>query len=630
MNNEVNNNFNNQQPVQQPVQNSYQQLVQQPSQNSANSNTGKKKSKVLPIIIAIIILTATVAIIFMMKKSSSKDVEVNVTYVASSAEDTHEGIVYLDPTDPDKICTEEDAKYNLNGYYKPTDVKSGCMKFYIYEETEDTYKLILDHNTSANVSWNKNGKNSSMGEVATRLKEDTAGWVGNPRLITANEIAHIVGADREDTLKWDQNKELGTIYTDLDKVQEFFLDGGRNSNKSSYSTTNGWGEKVATKSNKSDYAWLYDNTYDCISYGCNVKDDYYYNWGEGLYDMAQIYGYWTSTPVAGTDNKAYYVSYTGKLQINLVYDKVPVIDTDENVYGVRPVIELKKDLVIKHTLDESVQGQKAEYTGKFNGTYIAPTSTDTHKGIAYLDPADPGKKCTEETANKNVNEFGELTGINSGCMKFYIYDDSGDTYKMILNHNTSGDIVWNSEKYGSQVMDEVAYRLHEDTLGWFGEPRLITADEIAHIVGADRDDTVKWDSSKKYDYRATDISTSVSSIRLDGGSNPNKASYSNEDGWGKFIYYKDTLNPYYWLIDNLYRCIDFERGCSVQEEKEYPSPKKDSEITDKVEGYWTSAPANSGYIWVVTEGGLTNESSGERSKYGVRPVIELKKSLINK
>ena len=67
-------------------------------------------------------------------------------------------------------------------------------------------------------------------------------------------------------------------------------------------------------------------------------------------------------------------------------------------------------------------------------------------------------------------------------MKFYIYDDSGDTYKMILDHNTSGNVAWNSTGDTSNGMGEVLSQLRADTAGWLGDPRLITMDEIISIT----------------------------------------------------------------------------------------------------------------------------------------------------
>lgn len=53
---------------------------------------------------------------------------------------------------------------------------------------------ILDHNTIATVAWNSSGNaEDGMNEVKVALESDTTGWIGEPRLITGQEIANITG-----------------------------------------------------------------------------------------------------------------------------------------------------------------------------------------------------------------------------------------------------------------------------------------------------------------------------------------------------------------------------------------------------------------------------------------------------
>ena len=91
------------------------------------------------------------------------------TYVAPTSTDTHKGIVYFDPTNLSKKCTAENS-------VSTTETKEGCMKWYIYNDDDDTYKLILDHNTTARVAYNSNNVNTSMLEVAEALDKDIANW----------------------------------------------------------------------------------------------------------------------------------------------------------------------------------------------------------------------------------------------------------------------------------------------------------------------------------------------------------------------------------------------------------------------------------------------------------------------
>ena len=179
--------------------------------------------------------------------------------------------------------------------------KSGCMKWYAFNDDDksSTVNVILDHNTTANVAWNSTGNNSEMKEVAEALKTDTSNWKRdlNPRLIEANEIAKITGNTGFDVNNLNQDW--------------FCLD----TNKSD--TTN-W---CAKEKGKSEYAWLFDYTYDCTNYGCNKSD-------------SSTWGYWTSTTKTGTTDAAWGVNRDGTLSSFGV--------VTSTYLGIRPVITISK------------------------------------------------------------------------------------------------------------------------------------------------------------------------------------------------------------------------------------------------------------------------------------------------
>ncbi len=263
------------------------------------------------------------------------------TYVAPSSTDTHKGIVYMDPTDISKKCTAQAAAENVNMYGTPTTIKTGCMKFYIYDDTGSSYKMIVDHNTSGGVSWvtcgetielgaNSDcrqpnwGTKNTYGPIAAikRLNEDTAGWVGTPRLISVDEVAHIVGIDTA----------IGWNSTDPNSFP-FYLDG-------SGSTREGWEidwNTINIGENASNYAWLFNNIHNCTYFGCNVEDNNEYLYiSENYSGMGEIYGYWTSSASAQYDFDAWGVS--SDFIAGTDYD---VTDAD---YGIRPVITIPKSI----------------------------------------------------------------------------------------------------------------------------------------------------------------------------------------------------------------------------------------------------------------------------------------------
>ena len=210
-----------------------------------------------------------------------------------------------------KVSTTKSFKNGTAVYYNPvsgekcksseavstTGIKNGCMKWYVFNDKEGnaTVNVILDHNTTANVAWNSTGSNSEMKEVKIKLEEDTKDWENTARLITANEIAKITG-----NTGFDANKENQPWFC-LDTNQQ--------------DDTN----DCAKAQGKSKYAWLFDYTKECTSYGCNVSD-------------SSTWGYWTSTQYVNSIH-VWFVARNGRLDVN---------SASSTGHGVRPVITISK------------------------------------------------------------------------------------------------------------------------------------------------------------------------------------------------------------------------------------------------------------------------------------------------
>ena len=203
-----------------------------------------------------------------------------------------------------KVSTTKSFKNGTAVYYNPETetkcksseavstpgTKRGCMKWYVFNDKEGnaTVNVILDHNTTANVAWNS---------TADALKKDTSTWKNTARLITANEVAKITGHPTFDASKTGQSW--------------FYFDSNNQT-------------QTANASNKSKYAWLFDYTDGCTSYGCSNTSN------------SSTYGYWTSTPKKD-DSTIAWVVYTGG---TLSYSNVT-----NNDYGIRPVITISKSNV---------------------------------------------------------------------------------------------------------------------------------------------------------------------------------------------------------------------------------------------------------------------------------------------
>ncbi|MDD3452794.1 MAG: prepilin-type N-terminal cleavage/methylation domain-containing protein [Bacilli bacterium] len=206
------------------------------------------------------------------------------------------------------------------------DTKTGCMKWHILNnnESNDTFDLILDHNTTAKFAWYPTAVNTT-GPSTTfleRLKSDTSSWAGVPtrtdsyslsngsstytinystykaRLITAQEVAKLTG-----------NSSFNEVTSG--KTSYFFLN-------------NNTATQTAFTPGASTYAWLFDYTSDCTSAGCNTA-------------YAYTTGYWTATATFGTTDYGWGVTSLGGLgSISVSYT---------SMFGIRPVITIPKSSI---------------------------------------------------------------------------------------------------------------------------------------------------------------------------------------------------------------------------------------------------------------------------------------------
>ena len=189
------------------------------------------------------------------------------------------------------------TKCNASEAVSTTGTKTGCMKWYTFNDDSNssTVNMILDHNTTAMIAWNNDNKNVSYEESNLKMEVDklvsVSNWKNIPRLITDKEIASIT-----------ENEKY------INQVYGFYLD-----SNSETQTASGKGT--------SRYAWLFDYTNSCTSYGCNVSES------------IATYGYWTSTPFVRSNNTVMRIDYHGTLSDS---------EVKYNTLGIRPVITIPK------------------------------------------------------------------------------------------------------------------------------------------------------------------------------------------------------------------------------------------------------------------------------------------------
>ena len=476
-------------------------------------------------------------------------------------------VVYFNPVTA-KVCDASEA-------VSTTGTKTGCMKWYAFlDDGSDTIRLLLDHNTTATVSWT-----SSMGKSITTLateilKADTSTWNSNiknsARLISADEIVNIINMQN-----WNKDDINSKLYL-------------HNGNLTLYQGT------VGTNA----YAWLFNNTKNCTTYGCDVSQE----------DNS---GYWTSTIGYIED-----LSYPWRITSSggLFY---PSRTSESDSHGVRPVIEIDKTFLneTKTVTYDSTYGKLPELSRpgyEFQGWYTTGgTKVESNKSVNIANNIEVYPQWIQNkytvTFSSTIYENGSIvyfnpvtaqvcdaseavstTGTKDGCMKWYAFlDDGFDTVKLLLNHNTTASAQWAN---GGETIPTIANaQLAEDVSGWHdtikNTARLITANEVNQIVPTDG--THVWNIN---DYTT----------------------------WYEFHYGNQTVyngpvgsNKYAWLFDNTKNCELY--GCNSTEVN--------------AASYWTSSNISSEYAWHVGFYGDLYYADLTKTS-GIRPVVEISKDII--
>ena len=335
--------------------------------------------------------------------------------------------------------------------------------------------------------------------------------------------------------------------------------------------------------------------------------------------------------------------------------------------------------------DYSVKLKNGEVTAekgecKFGGKVITNATTEkipatgheNVKAIVYLDPTDLTTKCDADIAKNNVID-GSPTGVKTGCMKWYAFEEDANSYKMILDHNTTRAVAWISQADYEQTAsktatpaqvgityygDEVAMtedgklpagtwssdgtnnrgpitllkQLQEDTKDWVAVETLTEDDTYTAEWEACSSCSDYYNDSQKYTinyngYKARLISAEeinkitgkgdVTTSTIQGG-------YLDSNCTGTCS--KGT-NKYGWLFDyigvNAHSGVDGPPSCE--------SNGCNSGLNSDPD-YWTSSTDanNIGAAWFVNYSGYLNTIGVNYtpSCHGVRPVITVSKSNI--
>ncbi len=203
----------------------------------------------------------------------------------------------------------------------------------------------------------------------------------------------------------------------------------------------------------------------------------------------------------------------------------------------------------------------------------------------YLDPTNLSTTC-------NAENSVSTPGTKSGCMKFYVIKDNGSSIDVLLDHNTTATVAYEtSGTYKEYAQASIKTQVDSDTTGWTNglNPRLITANEIATITNTT---TFNGSSSTWFYFNGS------------GDKKQTKVSSTAGD------------NEYAWLFDYTKNCTN--NGCNTADSSTF--------------GYWTSSLVSdySNFACNVDCSGSSYfYSVGNDGSYGIRPVITVSKSIFN-
>ena len=186
----------------------------------------------------------------------------------------------------------------------------------------------------------------------------------------------------------------------------------------------------------------------------------------------------------------------------------------------------------------------------------------------YFNP-ESNISCKATDVEYNIDDLDkgrEEETVKSGCMRWYIIDNSNDdTLNLILDHRTTYSVAYSN----------IESKLQEDTSTWDSSvsPRLITVEEIINATNL------------KLDFDG------ISSFRFEQVDDNNV-----------------LQDNFAWLYQGYYT----------------------SNNGKTTFGYWTSTPVNndSSKYFVVTKDGEVESNPIDYDDYGIRPVITINKDLL--
>ncbi|MDD3453568.1 MAG: type II secretion system protein [Bacilli bacterium] len=299
-------------------------------------------------------------------------------------------------------------------------------------------------------------------------------------------------------------------------------------------------------------------------------------------------------------------------------------------------VNIKGSYPTKGTVDISSKGEISsatlcinDFEINYNGNYAKAVSDNcdnvsnetnliyTNGTAIYFNPVN-GTTCS-------YDEAVSTTGTKTGCMKWYAFNDSeaNNTVNLILDHNTTAAVVWNSSGTNESGPNELLVQLASDTNSWAGVPNRT---DSYSVINVDVNYTIDYSTYKARIMTASDIAEIINLQNFDEthylwssdillGTGKDTSEYDTTNWATQF---PDDLkayqNNYSWLFDYTASCTIF--GCNIND--------------NSTLGYWLTTPVNHGAAAAhVTSYGSIYSSDITASSFGLRPIITIPKTLLS-
>ena len=224
----------------------------------------------------------------------------------------------------------------------------------------------------------------------------------------------------------------------------------------------------------------------------------------------------------------------------------------------------------------------------------------------YFNPV-TGIKCTEGQAVS-------ITGTKTGCMKWYTFNDGGsttDTINLILDHNTTAVVAWNSSGNNVSGPINVLTQLQTDTSSWAG---VQTRTDSYSLSNGAATYTINYSTYKARLISASEIAEITDNSSFFEAITPYTSWFYLDSNNQTQIATTTGASNYDWLFDYTNGCTSY--GCNISDASNY--------------GYWTSTAVsgNTNNAWFVRRSGTLYSGNVDYAALcGVRPVITISKSV---